>query len=514
MKAKSRTEYSILNISAGVGGYVLSIILSLINRMIFTRCFPQAYLGISGLFSNILSMLSLAELGISGAIIYALYKPIAIDDREKIAALVQLFGKAYYIIGTVIAAGGLALLPFLKLIIGNQPEIHESIYLIYVIYLFNTASSYLFSYRSTLLVAAQKNYLVTGLNYIILCIQSIIQAAFILVTHNYIGYLLIQAAFTLIYNVWISHVAVKHYPYIKKKHVSGLKKEERRALFKNVKDLMYYKVSGVLVNGTDNIIITFFSGLSVTGMASNYTLLINTLNTLLAQVFNGLSASIGNYNAIEAKQKRYELFNFMNLMNFWIFGWGMLGIIFCSSDIVCLCFGKEYVLPLEIPIILAVNFYTVGMMNAIWTYKHTLGLFRYGRFLQIITGILNIVLSVVLGKKLGLFGILAATLIARAMTNLWYDPYAVFKHGFGKSPLHYLKKYLYFIFVLLIAAISCYYSTRFINGKSIISSVLKILICSLNINVVFLIAFYRWSEFGILKKIAGNVVTIIGKKIR
>ena len=514
MREKSRTEYSILNILAGVGGYALSVILSLVNRMVFTRCFSQAYLGISGLFSNILSMLSLAELGISGAIIYALYKPIATDDKEKIAALVQLFGKAYYIIGIVIGAGGLALLPFLKLIIGNQPGIKESIYLIYIIYLFNTASSYFFSYRSTLLVAAQKNYLVTGLNYIILCIQSVVQAAFILVTRNYIGYLLIQAVFALIYNIWISHIAVKLYPYIKEKNIKSLEKEEQRELFKNIKDLMYYKVSGVLVNSTDNILITFFQGLTTTGIASNYTLLVNTLNSLLGQVFNGLTASIGNHNAIESEEKKYEMFNFMNFMNFWIFGWGTLGIVFCSSDIVSLCFGDKYVLPLKIPVIIAANFYTVGMMNAVWTYKHTLGLFHYGRFLQIITGILNIVLSVILGKKFGLFGILAATLIARGLTNLWYDPYAVFKHGFGKSPLLYLKKYCHFILVLFIAAISCYYSMRVINSTRIISCILKILICSLNINIIFLVAFFRCPEFNMLKRIIANVLIIVRNKMK
>ena len=514
MKSYSRTEYSILNITAGVGGYIVNTILGFICRMVFVKCLAADYLGVNGLFTNILSMLSLAELGIGGAITYALYKPLAEKNEEKIASLVKLYGSAYKVIGITIGIIGLGLMPFLKFIIKDEPAITESIYVLYGLNLFNTVITYFYSYRSSLLIAAQQNYIVVGINYLITIVQSIIQMCALICTHNYMTYILIQTIGTFVYNISVSKVAENRFPCIAKKKVKALQEQEKKKLFRNIRDLTFYKISGLLVNSTDNILITFFQGITTTGIASNYILLVNTLNSLLGQIFNSLTASIGNHNAIESEQKKYELFNFMNLMNFWIFGWGMLGIIFCASDIVSLCFGKEYVLPLEIPIILAVNFYTVGMMNAIWTYKHTLGLFRYGRFLQIITGILNIVLSVVLGKKLGLFGILAATLIARAVTNLWYDPYAVFRYGFGKSPLCYLKKYFFFIFVLLIAAITCFVSTRFISGMSIICSILKILICSLNINVVFLIAFHRWPEFDILKRVVGNVVNVIRKKIR
>ena len=157
-----------------------------------------------------------------------------------------------------------------------------------------------------------------------------------------------------------------------------LKINIRKSLFKDIRDLTFYKISGLLVNSTDNILITFFRGLATTGIASNYTLLVNTINSLLGQVFNSLTASIGNHNAIESEEKKYQMFGFMNMMNFWIFGWATLGIIFCSSDIVQLCFGTEYFLPIKIPMVIALNFYTVGMMNAVWTYKHTLGLFKYG----------------------------------------------------------------------------------------------------------------------------------------
>lgn len=499
MQNRSRTEYSILNILTGVGGYFLNTIIGFVCRMVFVRCLSADYLGVNGLFTNVLTMLSLAELGVGGAIVYALYKPLAENDEAKIASLMRLYSKAYRMIGTVIAVVGLALMPFIDLIIQEQPNIRESLYLLYAINLFNTASSYFFSYRSSLLIAAQRNYIVGGINYAITILQSILQMIFLLKFRNYLGYLLIQTVGTLTYNVIVSHVAVKQFPFIRAKNVQPLPKNEQKALFSNIRDLMVYKVSGLLVNSTDNILITFFSGLATTGIASNYTLLVNTLNSLLSQVFNGLTASIGNHNATEATEKRYQMFSFLNMMNFWSFGWAALGIFFCSSDLVQLCFGEEYVLSLKIPFVMALNFFTVGMMNAVWTYKHTLGLFHYGRFIQFFTGILNIFFSVLLGTYWGLFGILFATFVARAFTSLWYDPYAVFKYGFEKSPIKYVKKIVKYLIVLAVAAVLCRFSFVIVEGSLIVQTLQKILLCSVVTNLVFIAAFFKTPEFDMLK---------------
>lgn len=511
MQNRSRTEYSILNILAGVGGYFLNTILGFVCRMVFVQCLSADYLGVNGLFTNILTMLSLAELGVGSAVVYALYKPLAENDEAKIASLMQLYAKAYRTIGLLIGVVGLALMPFINIIIREQPNISESIYLLYAINLFNTASSYFFSYRSSLLIAAQRNYIVAGISYAISLVQTILQMVFLLVFHNYIVYLLIQTAGTLLFNVVVSQVAVKQFPYIRGKNAPPLPEQERRALFANVRDLMVYKVSGLLVNSTDNILITFFNGLATTGIASNYTLLVNTLNSLLGQVFNGLTASIGNHNASESVEKRYQMFRFLNMMNFWIFGWAALGIFFCSSDLVQLCFGEEYVLPTEIPFVLALNFFTVGMMNAVWTYKHTMGLFHYGRFIQFFTGVLNIVFSVWLGTHWGLFGILFATFLARLFTSLWYDPYAVFKYGFDKPLIEYVKRIANYVVILLIAAGLCRLSFMVIGGTLLVRTLLKVLLCSVVTNAVFAAVFCRTNEFGMLRSYVSRMVSGLRK---
>ena len=213
----------------------------------------------------------------------------------------------------------------------------------------------------------------------------------------------------------------------------------------------------------------------------------------------------------ESKEKQYDMFRFLNMMNFWVFGWGALGIVFCSGDLVQLCFGIEYVMGLEVPLVMAINFYTVGMMNAVWIYKHTLGLFRYGRFLQIGTGILNIFFSVILGNRWGLVGILIATTMARACTNLWYDPYVVMKHGFFQAPVRYLKRYVQNLGVLLIAGSICWFVFQFVKGPILVQAVAKVILCSIIANAVFFATFCRTREYEKLKEFMRNVVRIVLK---
>lgn len=514
MATKSRTQNSILNIITGLGGYVINTILGFVCRMVFIRCLTAEYLGISGLFTNILTMLSLAELGIGNAIVFALYKPLAENDEEKIASLMQFYAKAYKIIGIVVGIFGLCMIPFLGFVIKDPPNIKENLYVIYLIYLFNTSSSYFFSYKSSLIMADQQNYIVTGLNYVITIIQSILQMIYLFVTKEYMGYLIIQTIGTLMFNFIISYIADKKYPYIKEKNIKPLNKEERKGLTSNIKALTIWKLSGLLVNNTDNIIITYFSGLATVGISSNYTLLSTTLNSLLNQIFNGITASVGNYNAIESKEKKLEMFNFINMLNFWLFGWATVGIVVLSSDIVKLCFGEGYVLPFNIPWIIGLNFYMVGMQNAVWTYKNTMGLFKQGRYLLIITAILNLFFSILLGNKLGLFGILLATAISRLFTNTWYDPYAVFKYGLKQNPIIYLKKYIYYFLVLIFTISISIFVSNAIKVSFLLKVVFKFIICCIIPNSIFLLLFYKTKEFKYLIKILKSIKTRILKKLK
>ena len=317
-----------------------------------------------------------------------------------------------------------------------------------------------------------------------------------------------------LYNVIITIWTDREYPFIRKKNVKPLSSEEKRGLFKNVKSVTVYKLSGVLVNHTDNLVITFFNGLGISGLASNYTLLVNTLDTLIKQIFNAITASVGNLNASNDKAHQYAFFRALNLTNFWIYGWAALGVAFVSSDLVNLFFGKNYVMDWKIPLILAINLYMVGMQNAIWTYKNTKGLFKYGQYLLLVTAALNIVGDIVFGYYWGVFGIYFATALARGLTNTWYEPYAVYKVAFGISPVVYLKKYMQYLVILLLAGGICYLFCRMISFNIVINIILKVLICSIVPNVLFILAFHRAEEFIYVKQIANRALSMLAGKLK
>lgn len=510
MNQKTRTEYSVLNMLTGLGGYFLNTVIGYICRIIFVRCLAAEYLGINGLFSNILSMLSLVELGIGSAMGYALYQPLAKDDKEKITSLMALYKKSYNIIGIVVALLGIMMIPLLQYIIVKPQQIVENIYIIYLVYLFNTASSYFFSYRSALLIAAQKNYIVSGVNYAITTIVSIIQIPILLITQNFMIYLICQSIGVFINNVIVSMWAKHDYPYIEKKNVKPITKKEKRQMAVNIKALTINKIAAMLVNNTDNIVITYFNGLISTGVISNYTLLTGTLGSITSQLFNGITASVGNLNAVENNKKKYNFFRILNLANFWIYGWCCIGIFLVSGEIVKICFGQKFVLDMQIPLVLAINFYLVGMNNAVLIYKNAMGLFKYGQYLLILTAMINLVLDVILGKMWGMFGIFLATIIARVLTNTWYEPYAVFKYGLEKNFKEYIKIFLEYVVVLIFTGAVCYVLCGFCKYNNIINLILKVIICSIIPNIVFYMCYGKTQEgkylIGAIKKIITGVI--------
>ncbi len=514
MKQYSRTTYSLMNMLAGMAGYFLNTVLGFVCRMVFVRCLPTEYLGISGLFGNVLSMLSLAELGVGTAITYALYKPIAQNDEQKIATIMAFFAKAYRIIGIVIGIIGLAMMPFLHYIIGEAPQINENLYIIYVVYLFNTCLTYFFSYKGSLITAFQRHYVQLSVSYIVTIAQSILQIGALLLFKNYMFYLGIQTIGTITFNIVISQKADHDYPYIKSKDAAPLSKPERKSLFTNIKALTMGKIAEKLVSSSDNIIISYFGGLISVGLASNYILLSSVVDTLTKQIFGGLIASVGNLNATESKEASYKFFNIFQFSAFVVFSWTAIGTAFVSSDLVNLFFGEQYVLGPEIPIILGLNFYIVSMNFAANMYRSTLGLFKYGQYILIVTAGINIVVSIWLGSIWGLFGILAATSIARILTNAWYIPFQVFRHGLERKPSEYFIPYLKYFALFILEGIICYFLCNALAFNIVINTVLKFVICTV-VPFGFAVIFFRKAEeFQYLFSKVKSIILSMKVKIR
>ena len=490
---ESKTYKSVVNIIFGVGSQVFNLLLSFISRTIFIRLLGAEYLGINGLFTNILTVLSLAELGFGNAIIYSMYKPLVEKDEDKMAALLNFYKKAYNSIAFIVFIVGVLAIPFLKYLV-NLPENMKNINVYYFMFLMNTVLSYLFSYKSAILTADQKGYLLQIYSTVIKIVQFILQIAVLILTHNYILYLVIQLLCTLINNVITAIKTNKLYPFIKKKN--QLSSKEKKNIFSNVGAMFIYKVTAIVVNNTDNILISVLVGTISVGYYSNYYLIINSLNTILNTIFSSVYASIGQLNAGDDLKRKYTIFKFVDLCGFIIFGVCTICLVFLMNDFIFLWIGNEYLLDNWTELAIIINFYMAGILNPVWMYRDTTGLFRDTKLISILNCILNLILSIILGKIIGMFGILIATAISRLLTTFWYNPYMLFKKFFKKKPSEFFKnQILQVVEILFVCLILSVINKILFKEMTIFIFIVKALITFFVSLGLIVILNYRKEEF-------------------
>lgn len=436
MNKKGRIENSIKNSILGVIVQGTNVLLGLLVRTVFIRCLSREYLGINGLFTNILTMLSLAEMGIGSAIVYNMYKPIADGDEIQIAKLMNFYRKAYVIIGCVVAVCGICITPFLGYIIKDQPNI-PNITFIYLLFLANTVFSYFFAYKRSIFSADQRERVLHFFRLLFYIARSIVQILILLVVQSFIAYLICQILYTLLENIVVSIYADREYPFLKEHRNDALSKTETKSIIENVKALFIYKIGSTALDGTDNIIISAFDGVISVGLLSNYSLVTGSVQMLLSQITASLTGSVGNFVAQEAQDRQEKLLERITFLNFLIYGGSFVVLVSCLSPFVAVWAGASYVLDSTAVFIHCLNMYIYGMMNAIWTFRSTMGLFMHGKWRPLISAVINIVVSILLAQKLGLLGVLLGTTVTRVTTNVWYDPYIVYKHGLKKPVLRY-----------------------------------------------------------------------------
>lgn len=483
---ESRTTNSIKNIIFSLAFQLVTLILSFVNRTVFIWILGVNYLGISGLFSDILSMLSLADLGFGVALTYSMYDPLAKHDYDRLAGLINLYKKVYRIIALAVTLIGVALVPFLKYLIHlNKPIPHITLY--YLLFLANTVASYLVVYKTSILTADQKEYKLNKYRSIFSVLQTTFMTIFLWLTHNYTVYLCVQVAFTYMQNFYCSYVAEKEYPFIKKKIELPFK--DVKEIFKNLYSVFLYKISGVLLNATDNTLISVLIGTSVVGIYSNYSLIITRATNLINTVFYSLTASLGNLVVKENAERRFKVFQMMQSMSVILSTICVCGFTFLIQDFIRLWLGNKYILSNEVLIAIIINFYLGIILLPIWVYREATGLYQQTKYVMVLTAIINLVLSIVMGKAMGLAGILFASAIARLTTYFWFEPVLLFKEYFGISSWVYFRgiiKSLIFTLGLMLAeflSANQYYPTNWLQF------LIKVVIIG-SMTVVLVLMFY------------------------
>lgn len=500
---KGRTYKSLRNIKVGLIVQFINLFIVFFSRTIFIKVLGVEYLGISGLFTSVLTILSLGELGIGESITYALYKPLADNNKAKIKNYMNIFKKFYRGTAVIILALGVSLLPVLKDMISNESNV-DKLHIIFLLFVFNSSISYLFSYKRILLVADQKSYKTTSISFVFNLLMNIFQVGVLLYSKNYILYLIIQIIFTLLQNIYISVIANKEYPYLNDHsfNSSKLNDLENKSLKTNIKALMIQKIGGVTSQGLDNIVISNFISVTAVGLLSNYTLLVNYISKFINIFFDGIIASVGNLNVEKVNEKKIEIFNNIYFGSSWLYSLISITLFIIMSDFIGLWLGEDYILSKPIAFFIVINFYFTGMRHCVNIFKNSMGLYWYDRYKPFLSAIVNLVFSIILSRYYGIIGVLCGTSISLITTNIWIEPLVLFKYGFKTSSKEYFIKYFKdFVILLLNGAILTIFFEIFKFSISFNGIVIKGLVSLIIINFIYFFKSRKKPEFIYYKKI-------------
>ncbi len=487
----SRSKRTAQNVLTGFFYQIVTMLINFVSRTVFIRTLGTEYLGLNGIFGDVLTLLSMADLGFSTAMSYSFYKPLAENDTNKITALVAFYKKVYNTIAVVVLGLGLCCIPFLRVIVNTERDIP----LLEVYYLFSLAgvvTSYLFVYKTTLLTADQKDFKVVQIRMITQVSKTVLQIIALYIWKNYIIFLAISLISGLLNNFIASLKAEKEYPYIKDvKQVSAVGKEVRAGIIDNMKSVFIYKFSTTIFSATDNIIISMVISTAVVGLYSNYLMVSNKL--LLAEqiIFSAMTASVGNVIAKEKPEKRFGVFQSMQSMSY-IFC-GIISVIYglMINDVIKIWLGEEFLLPPLLVIAVTVNAYFSCALQPLWIYRDATGLYRKTKYIMLIAAIENIVLSVVLGKLIGVAGVIFASAISRLTTYCWYEPKLLFREYFERGPVKYYVGILSNVILTIAVIFGGSLLTSMFTINNWLMLIVKGIIVAVTCSLIFILIYIR-----------------------
>lgn len=493
-----RVKRAAKNIAVGYISNIATALLGFVLRTVFIMRLSDTLLGVNSLYSNILNMLSLAELGIGTAMNYSLYGPMARGETEKIKSYMQLYKKAYRIIAAVIAGVGLAVVPFLPYIVkGAEQFTRMQLTIYYLIFLFNTVSTYFVSYKYSLCLAEQKDYIQTNVLMITKAATVSLQIIVILLTSNFLLFLLTSAAVQFVQIFVVNSYLNKLYPYLKDKDVTPLDESSKKEVMDKTKALMLHKIGDTARLQTDAIIISSFINVVTVAVVDNYNLVINTISGFVNIIFNSVISGFGNLIATESEDKQFRSFCVYRFFAVWVYGFSAVGFYLLLSPLVRIWLHDDkWILAPAIIGTVLIDYYFKGERVALMNYKTAAGVYEPDKYLSLIQGAVNLVVSIVLVIKIGLVGVYIGTVVSGLIANIT-KPFIVYRYCFHRSPKGYfIDSFKYILVMCLELAILIPIRTLVMKNVTIISFIVMFVIVCVVFNAVFLAFFGRTRECG------------------
>lgn len=502
----SRTKQSIRNSIVAFTSYFFKLIISFIARTFFIYILSAEYLGLNSLFSNILNLLSLAELGFGSAIAFAMYSPIAKNDIEKIKSLLNFYKKVYFSVGIVIIAVGLSLVPALPYLIKDTPNVDVNIKIVYVVFVLNSGLSYFFAHRKTLLFAYQRNDVETLINVVSVVLLNVLQIILLYLTKNYYVYIILMPICTIIELIFVLIITYKMFPKIKGK-ASNLLVEEKRNIVKNVYAMSLHKIGGVVLTGTDSLVISSVLGLTILGFYSNYLYITTMLTSLLILFSNSVKGSVGNLISLESVEHNRQVFFKLNL------------VMRCFTGLFAVCFfvliqsfmdiwAPDNYKKLSIYVVglFAVYIYLSGNRGIIQAYRDAKGLFRQNRYAPVVECVLNLGISIGCAFWFGIEGVILGTVISLLLVPFWVEPFIVFKFYFKDELKNFWVGYFIHTALTILAGGLCFVVCYFIPNKGVALWLVEALVCLVIVTLIYYLAYFKTKEFKELVELVKNLI--------
>lgn len=507
--SESRAKNAIRNVIFAMFLKLYQIIVPFGVRTIFIYVLGMQYIGLNGLFTSILNTLNLAELGVGAALVFSMYRPIAKHDTEMICALMNFYKKSYYLIGFIVTLLGIGLVPFLNIFIKSDIPTDINIYILYLINLGGTVSTYfLFSYKSCLFSAHQRNDINSKIAIGVETAKYVLQCIALLLFKSYYLYILIIPICSIATNIITALLASKYYPEYRDQ--GKLNKENIVALKEKIKALFIVKIGSVVLNSVDNIVISAFLGLTILGLYSNYYYVVSSVVSIVGLCTSSIIASLGNSVETESTEKNYHDFMKLSFWNMWIVGW-------CAICMVCLCqhfirlwVGEENMLPSEITLLFSIYFYVLQSNQVAGAYKDAAGIWVSDRFRPLITAGINLACNLIMVRLIGIYGIILSTVISLLIVNMPWLIHNVCKYIFNKKMKGYMWHWIYNTAITILAGGICFYICGVMPEKGMQWLLGKAMVCVVIPNIIYFFFYHRTEQFidskEVIQKILRNVL--------
>ena len=503
-----RTKKALKNAISSIMSYMVLTAMVFIVQRVFKDTLGVEYIGLDGLFNNIISCLAIAELGFGSAIVVNLYKPVRDNNIPEIKALMGFYKKIYRYIAIVVFVLGMIILPFVEKIVGTV-QIPLNIKLLYLLYLFDVVVSYFVTYKRSILYANQQNYYITAIHTVVAFTTYILRILVLLMFKNYYLYIFTSVLMRLIENIVINILVNKIYPYIKDKDVDNISEQVKDDIFKKVKGLFFHKIASFIVNGTDNIIIAMVPGLGVVmvGIYSSYTIITEKLIGIITTVFGSITSSVGNLLVEGDREKNYTIFTNLNYVISWVYIFSSISLYYVSFPFVEIWMGKDMVLDSVTVFIISLKLFVSGIRMTFSMFKEAAGVFYEDRYVPIIESVLNLVLSIPMAFAWGLKGVLIGTICSTMLLYVYTYPKYVYGIILNKD----IKIYCKDMFVIIVRFVLCFVSTQIVMGFINCSNVFvqlafTLMVCVFVPNIIMIIMTNKSKEFVYFKTLALSMI--------